>query len=147
MLQKKIAIVFIILANIAILAHAVLPHYHHNDGLVCFTVEVENVEDCCSTTEYQISFEQACDHHHHDHNHLGACSLKNTVLRYDDRLQENGFIKFDEFILSADLFLSILEIEEPLLEKEIFLKPYIHNYIPTYVDNNKYLRAPPVIIS
>lgn len=146
MILKKIAIVFIVLANIMILVHAVLPHYHH-DGLVCFTKEdVEHTTEC-SHPDGGSTFEQSCEHHHHDHSHLEACSLKDTVLRYDDRLQENGLMKFDEFILSAELFLSILGIEEPLLEQEVLPKPYILNYISTYVDNNQCLRAPPVIIS
>lgn len=146
MILKKIAIVFIVLANIMILVHTVLPHYHH-DGLVCFTKEdVEHTTEC-SHPDGGSTFEQSCEHHHHDHSHLEACSLKDTVLRYDDRLQENGLMKFDEFILSAELFLSILGIEEPLLEQEVLPKPYILNYISTYVDNNQCLRAPPVIIS
>jgi len=65
-MRKKVAIGFLLLANIVLLAHTVLPHHHHSDGAVCFFVN-----SCNNDVSH--------DNENH-HNRCEGCNLLNNVF-------------------------------------------------------------------
>ncbi|MBW6489763.1 MAG: hypothetical protein K0B15_01085 [Lentimicrobium sp.] len=76
MVKKRIAIIFLFLVNIVLLAHIIIPHHHH-DGAICITHsqcnehDVENTHNCL-----------ASEHNHsqnHDKKSGDCCLLKEPV--------------------------------------------------------------------
>jgi len=81
MIKKRAAIFLILLANIVFLAHAVVPHHHH-ESQVC--LESCSCQSDCSTHEHNTSA--------HNHNHDGSdcsvnCVLKQTVVIPSNQLR------------------------------------------------------------
>jgi hypothetical protein len=74
MIKRITSIIFLLLANLIILAHAVVPHHHHQ-RLVC--IEKEHcIND--SNTDKNVTFE---DNHIHDGNNNSAdCVLNETIV-------------------------------------------------------------------
>ncbi|MDR0795674.1 MAG: hypothetical protein LBE79_06435 [Tannerella sp.] len=66
-MRKKVAIYFLLLANIILLVHTVLPHHHHTNGTVCFFT------DSCNK---DITDSKASHHKTYD-----ECSLANIFIR------------------------------------------------------------------
>lgn len=74
MIKKITAYSFILLANIVLLAHAVLPHHHH-EQIVC----IENTH-CACDTDAHVHNTDAKDHQHDGNANSTACVLKQAVL-------------------------------------------------------------------
>lgn len=66
MKRKTIAIIFLFMANILLMATVVIPHHHHNDS-ICF----------------QVNHCHGNDHHNHEHdsnNDLDCCQLHHEIV-------------------------------------------------------------------
>jgi hypothetical protein len=70
MIRKRTAILFILLANIVLLVHAVVPHHHHK-SLVC--VESNHCQSDNSAHNHSTAA--------HDHEHDGSAGTENCVLK------------------------------------------------------------------
>ncbi|WP_051697892.1 DUF6769 family protein [Prevotella sp. 10(H)] len=142
--MKKVKQLFtlsvMILASMLLLAHAVMPHSHH-DGIVCFSHDevhrhlhcTDNVTDC------------ACHHegkHHHQHE---DCDLKEIVLRQANDSHEDILPCANCLSLLFTVYtLNALYLEAPAFGERFQEKPYIENYTPPFVGTIRSLRAPPV---
>lgn len=143
--KQRITFALLLLANIFLLAHSVLPHSHH-DGIVCFSLEELKHQTHCSGHYYDM--DECCHNEHSEKTHHHAthedCDLKEIVLRND-----NGF--HDDLIPCENclsLFYTLYTLNEFYLEapefgKQLQLKPYLENYTPPFVGSIKSLRAPP----
>lgn len=136
------------LANIFFLAHAVLPHSHH-DGIVCFSVESETQDcNCCHTHD---DLDQCCSQHesknHHHHDHSEDCDLKKAVFRQADNLHEDIVPCADCLSLLYAIY-SLNEFYTDAAEFGQWLeqKPYLITYTPPFVGSIRSLRAPPCIL-
>lgn len=133
-----------VFANIFILAHAALPHSHH-DGTVCFSLEELLHQNHYS--DINNDFSNCCSQNHtknHQHKNAENCDLKEIVLRQSNDTHED--------MLPCDHCLSLLYVLYPLNELYLeapefglFLveKPYLETYIPPFVGSVRSLRAPP----
>lgn len=143
MIKRIPAIVFIILANVVLLAHAVIPHHHHE-------------EEVCIVASHCESDSQAHDHddakHNHEHDgedNVDDCVLQQILISPPNKIKhEIKSLNIDADRFQADhsqaisvenkfvlaCFSSILKAKPPLL---IF--SYL-NFASTVLG----LRAPPI---
>ena len=122
-MRKKVAICFLLLANIVLLAHAVLPHHHHGDGSVCFFVNSCNESKECH------------------HNRCEDCSLVNNVFINQQTGQDH--LKYE---LSLPLLLFIIPYNIDLSQNTTFYFehiPFFNSLYSSVVLRACGLRAPP----
>lgn len=144
--KRFIAILLMTLANVFILVHAVVPHFHH-DGIVCFD---STTRPTCNT--YNIDFGDSCccmeiateDAHH---GHLEHCNLSQIVERNGDPTDDSIIVKptvTTDLICVCALhcysLLSLVDLTSFTLEE---YKPYLNTYNLPYVGSTFGLRAPP----
>lgn len=146
MMRRQIAILLIAFANIFILAHAVVPHYHH-DGIVCFDSQKES--KCTSFHIYDEGEECCCVNELADshHTHLENCDLSQTVERNGDPSEDS--ISLSPYLSSLLVCISTFQCYD-LLDYSMLVvsqlekyKPYVDTYNSPYVGSIFGLRAPP----
>ena len=138
---RQTALVIIFLANLFILAHAVVPHSFH-DGVICFSEKYHTLENTC-TQDHSNTQLYICSHQDKIHNH-GDCEFDNSFIRQDNN-------QHDEIVPCANclsLFYVIYTLNEfyleyPSYEEDIQEKPYINNYTSPQIGYICGLRAPP----
>ena len=72
MIKRKTAVAFILIANIILLAHAVIPHHHHHNNEVC------TESSACQTDEKSLGHSD-CEHNGSSKEHYDCCVLKQVV--------------------------------------------------------------------
>ena len=138
------AFVLILLANVFMLAHAVIPHSHH-DGVICFSLEElahqkqsaqhNEIPDCCTDNSKS----------HHYPKTIDNCDLKDVIVRQNDDSHEEILPCADCLSLFFTYYtLNEFYLEKPLFEEILPPKPYIDNYSSPLVGLISGLRAPPV---
>ncbi|WP_370457671.1 DUF6769 family protein [Dysgonomonas sp. ZJ709] len=151
--KKHISLILLLFANILLLAHGVLPHYHH-DGIVCMVRS-----EACQTihNNEKHSDHSECDHSnceccggvhdkHHSHDNSEDCDLKTVVLRQANN-HENDTV---QPISISSLFyiaytLNIFYLDAPTVGLHLQEKPYLETYTSPFVGTIRSLRAPPFI--
>ncbi len=138
-MRNKTAFIFILLANIALLAHAVIPHQHHIEAL-------ESSIGICthfSKHDHHHGTIPVCDNNHHDQKST-RCLIQTLVIPGN---QQEEFKLFFKTVLNVDLFL--LSLDDTIISpKEIVDNSYIiFTKEPLYsrlLNTSQGLRAPPV---
>lgn len=127
--KKQIAILCLLFANILLLAHGVLPHFHH-DGIICFTNNEISHMPCDSQEHNDISI--CCEHHHdnkvHHHSQSEDCDLKITMLRQADNSLQHSILHSVcclSHLYYIDYPLNTFFIEEPDFGLRLRQKPYL----------------------
>jgi cell division protein FtsL len=138
-MKNKTAFIFVLLANMVLLAHAVIPHHHHQQQ-VC----VESTH--CLNDEYAHTHESSQHNHHHDGSADNCCILKQAVFitTVQLRLSDSNNTCLDNhtlnFIILSDFgfdeFYSLSVIASCI--------PEISFTITSYVTKTLGLRAPPI---
>lgn len=142
MVKRITAFIFILLANIVLLAHAVVPHQHYF-GHVC--IGTEHSQDNEATHE---SNSTEPDHKHDGNNTSTSCVLKQAVvLPTNQSRQECDYISYTDnnstkFLFA--LFNSGTESAVLVLLCEASDKVIIPSY-SSFVNTSLGLRAPPVV--
>jgi hypothetical protein len=140
--RRKIALLSLFFANIILLAHAVLPHHHHETYVCLFD---NQCSDDCNAPEEKTY----CHHEHHDqHKDSADCLLKNLVVLPAKSLKQvfqsfiytSDYHHFNDFLLNFDDersgFLSSSNHFPQFTEESSY-----HNYVSRCLG----LRAPPVV--
>lgn len=141
--KRLITLSLLMLANIFLLAHTVLPHSHH-DGAVCFSLEEIVHQHNCSGQHDNVG-NTCCEHKHHHHSASEDCNLREIVLRQNNDLHDDILPCANCLSLLFTINpLSELYLEAPEFGQRLEQKPYLENYIPPFVGSIKSLRAPPV---
>lgn len=144
MILKKTALLFVLLANIVILVHAVAPHHHHHNQ-VC----IENVhcQNDCTAPKHTTS----------EHNQLPTgsevtdnCALKQAVV-----IPSNSFKQalkcnhYSEHPASLFGFLAVLRDQEFILFEPKIVSGLLHSqvFLPSsnFHSSSAGLRAPPTV--
>lgn len=141
-MRRKIALISLIFVNIILLAHAVLPHHHHETFVCLFDKQCCN--DCNAPEE-----ETYCHHEHHGQNKDSEdCLLKNLVVLPAKSFKQafqcftytNDYHHFNDFLIKLND------------ERTFFLSSSYH--FPQFAEESSYtyyvsqclgLRAPPVV--
>ena len=144
MMKKGTAIFFILLANIILLAHAVVPHHYHQNK-VCVN------SSHCQSDSYAHQHDTSKPNHEHDgENDSHFCVLKQVVF-----ITSNQWDQFDKCLFGSYKPLSLLDFQAVLFDNGFnALIPRIVSTGQTLFKTSTYLsfvsssiglRAPPVV--
>lgn len=144
-IKRFITFTLLLLANLFLLAHSVLPHIHH-DGVVCFSLHEIVEEHHCSdkhtdTCDCDCEHDKEKSHHHHN---AEDCDLKDIVMRQNNSDEEIVPCKVCLSLMYTIYPLNDLFLVEAEYEARLPYKPYFSSYISPYVGSMQSLRAPPV---
>lgn len=140
MIRKIIAYSFLILANLILLAHAVIPHHHHEQH-VCIAQEHRN--DQSATCAHEPNEQN----HQHDGSEKNSCALSQAV--FIPSSQERFLKNCDNCTDTHNhnfYILSFLQNEElyPISETVTSVPDFLL-ILPSFVTATPGLRAPPVV--
>ena len=153
-MKRIIGLSLLILANIMILAHTVIPHHHHNgvETSICFFFCINETTEHHHDHNLSFAHRQHChdaETHEHDDKSNDDCILRNLYLPSNQGKQLsslnetdllNAWDFFPLFIVATD---SNIEIKNdanlPFRQKPHLASSYNH-----YVTHSLGLRAPPV---
>lgn len=142
---KKTALIFILLANIIMLAHMLLPHHNHNltiESCEIVSHSINSPTHICPHNDTQ-KFTSKSESGKHLQLDFDDCLLENIHIRFDNQnqIEQNNDIDFPSFVFTIlNAVFEITQVETFALKhtKPHLIKPY-HN---TFVRNIG-LRAPP----
>jgi hypothetical protein len=144
MIKKITAYSFILLANIVLLAHAVVPHHHH-ETQVC--IEKTHCETDFEAHKHQPNEENHKHNHEHDGNNGSLCVLKQAiVLPVHQSRQLDGCSdcsdnhNHDFFIFSDFGYVDL----QPDFEVVTYI-PEFSSFLISFVTTSHGLRAPPLV--
>jgi hypothetical protein len=144
MIRKKTAIFFILLANIALLVHAFVPHHHHK-SLVC--IESNHCQSDSYTHNHSAS---AHDHEHDGDAGTECCVLKQAVVIPANSVRQefkclgcddnnSQFVHFQAILFSNEILSFVPRI---IQNAQIPLRTSSYSL---FVSTSSGLRAPPVV--
>lgn len=144
--MKRIpAAFFILLANMVLFVHAVVPHHHHDSDLCfdTFVAEHTSHENCCST---------ACNAGQHQHDssdeESDSCMLSHIVALFNGDIKQNIRAHISSHDLVNNAFLFAIESSESssVSNPHFFIEIVFNDHIPIYhslASQAFGLRAPP----
>lgn len=141
MIKKLTAFSFILIASFVLLAHAVIPHYHHQ-SVVC--IEQRYCHDDSEPLKNNIPEHE---HQHDGNTNSSACVLKQASLvptsqgkhlKNCNNCSDNH--NHDFYILSNFGF-----TDKPPISKVVTYFPLHSSYLITFVTSTPGLRAPPIV--
>jgi hypothetical protein len=141
MIKKITAYCFLLLANIVLLAHAVLPHHHHEQQ-VC----IERTH-CASDADAHVHNTDAKDHQHDGNANSTECVLKQTFVipssqarfvNNCDNCSNNH--NHNLYILSSFGYVYL----QPFSEVVPYF-PEFSSFLISFVTTSLGLRAPPLV--
>lgn len=127
-LKRRLSIVFILLANIMLFAHAVIPHDHHVSSNTCSKTTLS-----CDHSHTEVYCDES-DSHKDDHH----CCFSNIVFNSDE--QKNSVVG----LLAIPL--DFLNNSKILVEKsavKAYFAPYTIDDYVLFISKDSPLRAPP----
>jgi hypothetical protein len=144
MIRKRTAIFLILIANIVLLAHAVVPHHHHKSQ-VC-------IVSCHCQADCQDHNNNLPGHNNqHDGNNESDCCVLKQAVAIPSNLVKQDFRGFDSDNNHPDfdgfqcvLFDNELDIFEPIDSSVAKLQFLSSNY-SHFVNTSIGLRAPPIV--
>lgn len=160
-MKRAFAIFFIALANIAILAHAVVPHHHHNKVFAAVVNLIDEDSRAAFLHEHSLDshHDGAVATHHHDttssHHHNGGNEecLINEACSAAIRIQKHLYDGDADFALSlANFYLDLaVAIMPDILSADTSTQSVKYEYVPhstgchlDFIARATGLRAPPV---
>lgn len=144
MLKRSIAIFLLMLASTVWLAHAILPHHHHNSQACLQTERCQHNKDYHAHTPESNS-------HDHDHNTTSNCVLYQLAIVPQPILKANsGFPESP----SIDTYFDFIQAIVAYTHSIAFVSPKTHTVYLNSVSKTLYLeyigqslglRAPPAV--
>ena len=140
-MKRVLSIFFLLLANIAILVHAVVPHHHHNK---VFAAIVDILDE---DAQHALNHSHRQDSHHHDSG-SEECAINETLVAVAFRLQKDNGVAPESFDVDSHLDLFVTDITatavpEPVGGLSFVLKPYLAGDYIDHISRSLGLRAPP----
>ena len=142
MFKKTSCLLLVLIANVLLVAHGILPH-EHDGGFACLSV------DKCENHHHPAGIHtEDSDHKHHNHDHDQPCLLTQAYLipedssRLDCPVSDHNKLSLDFQLLfthpdTSGFLPSFFKVPVPPL---IFADPY-----PVTVTCSSGLRAPPAL--
>lgn len=139
MIKKLTAFSFILIANLVLLAHAVLPHHHHEQQ-VC-------IERTHCVEDVTIHSLNSTDNHQHDGSDSTTCVLKQAVIIPSSQTRFiNNCDNCSDNHIHDYIILSNLGYEHTQFVSEIVTHiPEFPSFYTTFVTPTLGLRAPPTV--
>ena len=158
-MKKAIAISLLLLANIIMLAHAFVPHHHHEGTPICFSSHKHNhtpdedTHDCTHPSHQDQG--QGCSHNHYKGDcPVDCCGIsKDVYLRIvedDEILSSLGSAALSD--LGAELTYTISSEDNDYSYIRVYglpfrQKPYLPSYLSDSIIGSFGLRGPPLLSS
>ncbi|MDR2292409.1 MAG: hypothetical protein LBE11_02925 [Prevotellaceae bacterium] len=134
-MKRATALIFLLLANIIMLAHVFVPHCDYNSktsaSISMQVVQPENDTNCCS-----------CENYHHKHGIDEECVLTQDYIKNG---KDDKTTSFADFILLAYPFIHVNN-SIPTTDSELLsfqYQPYLLSYYCVSILPATGLRAPP----
>lgn len=142
MKNRIAATIFLIMANLVLFVHAVIPHHHHESEL-CFDTFAESEETtdyCCESDEMK--------HNHDSKKDEDGCFLTHIIaLNYGEVKQGIRVDSSSQNFNSNNFALAVLSDENSAISSpDYFIEIVSHNHRPNYFSlacRASGLRAPP----
>ncbi len=146
-IRKYIAILLMSFANIFILVHAFVPHYHHEGIVTLSSAEITNCKSCAMASCNSNS----CDHQGEVHHGLlESCDFGQIIGRDGDPIKDTQSVtpSISEFIVCFCALECTSLLTPAIIEvfRNKAYKPYIDTYNSPYIGSSFGLRAPPTSI-
>ena len=144
MIKRVPAILFIILANIVLLAHAFIPHHHHEK-------EVCIVSSHCESDSDSHNHDSANHkHHHHGENNVDGCVLQQILISPQNKIKhEIKRVNLDNDLFHTDSFQALLIGNHFVLASFLDLPktepPILFFTYQNYAGKVTGMRAPPLV--
>ena len=139
-LKKAIAISFLLFANTIWLAHAIIPHHHHN-GLIFILTTAHQAHDCNSHDDNDAHSDGNCDYPLCNSG-IENCELATIYAKFDSDKR----IVSDNLDLLPVVFALFSNDDIPQITDDTGLpfrqKPYLISHTE-YISQSIGLRAPP----
>ena len=147
MIKRTAAIFFILLANISLLAHAVIQHHHHS-GIIC------NTSSHCQT-DIDVQHPNKPEHNHKHGGNSGAnyCTLNQEVelprnvikafSSYKDKVRDNNTV--DLFGDVRFVFLRNAFLPPVFFKTTVFTRFDSFFSSQVFLSSGLGLRAPPIV--
>ncbi len=141
--KKLTAFTFVLIATLSVLAHAVIPHHHHQ-VIVCVQ-DIQQEERACSHKEGV--HEQDKDEHHEGHSHATPCEFRLAIvvpssqgkqLRSCDDCSDSH--QHNLYLLTASV-----RVELPPQQVAPTNNPDFSSFHTSFVASTLGLRAPPLV--
>jgi hypothetical protein len=140
MIKKRIAIMFVLIANFVLLAHIVMPHHHHEGNVFVLSSH-------CHQNDNSDDAANNADHKQHHGNHDNECCLldqdiiiPSNQIRLENLSIDNNTSYYDfHFILESNK----LEFYVPEYKRKIIL--LIRFSYAQIANISLGLRAPPIV--
>lgn len=151
-MKRITAIFFILLANIALLAHAVIPHHHHDKVAVAIINIFEGHQSHNhENDEHDHSHHhQTAEHHSHHHSHNGdaeECLISDTVYipsKIQEDLANADWLDGQDFDIELIWIADNISIAPCFEVLSLKPKPYTARIHLDCLTRSIGLRAPPV---
>jgi len=111
-MRNKTAFIFVLLANIVLLAHAVIPHHHHTEAPIAIAVDCTNINNEEHSHNERMPI---CDDEH-EKGEIAPCIVTSAMLvpnnqfRLNTSLEQFSSIKFLLFSLSVVNYSTIPDV-------------------------------------
>ncbi len=144
MMIKRTTYIFLILANILLFGHAVVPHHHH-DKQVCL-----NIKHCVNDNTADVHDTHGKSHSHDGDNNSDDCVLKISFFSIlNQNKTEFDFFNNTTINSGSDCFYFANLINSSILKLPVSLTPVFeksqNSSYSSLVSNSLGLRAPPVV--
>ena len=138
-MKRVIALSFLFLANVILLAHVVIPHHHHHLSTVCF------LNSHCADCKEAHKQSSDSDCHHDDGNKREECPLQEIYVRIENNQSLVDLTPDNDLQYPALSLFSTTPIVEIIDLKSLPFrqKPYLRSYHTDYTSQSLGLRAPP----
>ena len=140
-MKKATAYLFLFLANMILLVHAVVPHHYHHSQ-VC--IESKHDENHDAADEHDCT----ADHHEQDGNSTESCALKQVVVLPSNPDKQEYVLENSSHKTSADKLFSLFYAgTEPAISvfyKDQTIPDLLFSYT-TCLKTSFGLRAPPTV--
>lgn len=143
-MKRAIGILFLLLANISILVHAVVPHHHHSDEAIAIAFSGGG-----HTHTHTHDSESLCEpfHHHHDTCHPDVCPVVETpAVRYEEESSRTEIHpEVSDLPDMSAVFITLSALCQDSGESAPpGCTPYVEHIQPPELCGCSVLRAPPV---
>jgi hypothetical protein len=144
-MKKTIALLFILVANIILVAHAVIPHHDHENMLICFIVShCSDLSDAHSETDC----ETPAHHTNQDNDCSDKCCCIDTVFDPSDNKERTICCTHSKYECQHTSYILIAStIDLQAFRYDSFFsspnKPFIVSCHIDYISQSQGLRAPP----
>ena len=136
-MKRVISISFLLLANVIILAHAVIPHHHHDGLIFLLTAAHQEHDDHDGEQDHTCNYPPC---------HDGAEECLSSTLFV--KLDQNKQLFQQDFEILPCVFSLFLDYSIPQIVDNVGLpfrqKPYLIFYHTEYISQSLGLRAPPI---